>query len=126
MVIKTGVHHAMRPLKTRFVLPCRHVEYRGMVIKPGVHYALPAGSLLYNYSTLVDGDCPRCSTSPPSPLALRWLPRAMHGQYQAFLNVTAAAASGDAICAAALPGFDTSVLMSRMSVYQKARYNGGR
>lgn len=167
----------------------RHAEYHGASLKPGVHYRLPEAGPLYDYTQLVEGNCPVCCSDPPSLLAMKWLPRAMHSQYevrerpaaasvlpslvcgcgpaeqhylysvlssthpsmhdflnltavpkhiiavatfplralpQAFLNVTAAAESGDEISQAALPLFNTTALMEEMSVYQLARYNGGR
>jgi hypothetical protein len=102
----------------------RMLDMNGPCIKPDVHY--PADETFRKHTQLVDGDCRNCTTIPPSPLAVRWLPRAMHRQYQIFLNVSVAAAGGDAIAKAALTQINASILMERMSVYQTTLFNGGR
>jgi hypothetical protein len=102
----------------------RLLDINGPCMKPDVHF--PADETFRKYTQLVDGDCRNCSTVPPSPLAMTWLPKIMHKQYKFFLNISAAAAEGDAVANATLAYINTTKLMEKMSIYQQARFNGGR
>ncbi len=81
------------------------------------------------YGRWVSGDCISCSTLPPSPLALLWLPRRMRSEYRQYLNVSQAAARGDHEARRLLlEEYNVSMLVERISwsVKQERDFNGGR
>ena len=81
------------------------------------------------YGRWVSGDCISCSTLPPSPLALQWLPRQLRSEYRQYLNVSRAANDGDHEARRLLrDGYNVSVLVERISgsLKQERDLNGGR
>ena len=83
------------------------------------------------YGRWVAGDCIKCSTLPPSPLALLWLPRCLRKSYRTYLNMSAAAQGGSVEAQRLLADdshFNVSMLVERIggSVQQQKRFNGGR
>jgi len=83
------------------------------------------------YGRWVAGDCRTCSTLPPSPLALLWLPKCLRKDYRAYLNLSAAAQAGNVEAQRLLANdeeFNVTMLVERIdgSVRQRKCFNGGR
>ncbi len=83
------------------------------------------------YGRWVAGDCRMCSTLPPSPLALLWLPKCLRKDYRAYLNVSAAAEAGSVEAQRRLANddeFNVTMLVERIggSLRQRKSFNGGR